>query len=414
MKKNLFTILFLSVAFSLLADAQIKISTIAGLQAMENDKSYILDANIDLSSLSAGLNKDLTNVTFDGNNYTLSNLTADGGDRGGLFKNLSGCTIRNLKIKDFLIGGNWVGTLAGHADNTTITKCIAEGIEVQAGGIAGGLIGHMEKTIITECAVRGTVTGRDHVGGIAGHMQNASTIENCYVNGDIVTTGWQVGGIVGWSEGANDKVNNCFASGTVSAAVGFTGGIIGAGVGAGVKVSNCLAIQTKITANSDIPKTNRIVGDHNATTLENNYGLENMAWEDPKRTETWTNLNDGKDGTSVTLAQVASPQFYADSLPTWNFNTVWVLENNLPKLKMENGPVSGIDEMKQGVSKVMNINSEIVVECPLNSSISVYNTIGKLIEQRTSSTVKEIFTFKGIYMIRISSNAGNETFKVIN
>lgn len=413
MKKNLFAILFFSMAFTLLANAQIKITTIAGLQAMENDKSYILDADIDLSTLGAGLNKDLTNVTLDGNNFTLSNLIADGGDRGGLFKNISGCTIKNLKIKDFLIGGNWAGTIAGHADNTTITRCSAEGIEVQAGGIAGGLIGHMEKTIITECVVRGTVTGRDHVGGIAGHMQNVSTIENCYVKGDIVTTGWQVGGIVGWSEGANDKINNCYAEGTVSAAVGFTGGIIGAGVGAGVKVSNCVAIQTKLTANSDIPKTNRIVGDHNATTLDNNFGLESMAWEDPKRTETWTSLNEGKDGTSITLAEVASPQFYADSLPTWNFSTVWVLENNRPKLRMENGPISGFKSTNKGISNVKVSNGEIAVECPLNSTIVVYSTAGELIEQRISAAEKEIFSLKGMYIIRVNSTEGNESFKVI-
>ena len=62
MKKKLFSVLAIMLIFSAVITAQVKITTIADLQAMEDDKSYILDADIDLSTLSTGLNKDLKNV----------------------------------------------------------------------------------------------------------------------------------------------------------------------------------------------------------------------------------------------------------------------------------------------------------------------------------------------------------------
>ncbi len=414
MKKQLFSLLAVLLISSAFCTAQIKITTIAGLQSMEDNKSYILDADIDLTTLAGGLNKDLTNVILDGNFHTLSNLTADGVDRGGLFKNIAGSTIKNLNISNFTIAGNWSGAIAGHANNSTITRCSVVGSEINASGIAGGIIGHMESTTISESKVTGTISGHDHVGGIVGHMQNTSKVENCYVDADVITDGWQVGGIAGWSEGVNDIITNCYAAGTVSAAVGFTGGIIGAGVGGGITVSNCLAIQTILRANSDIPKTNRIVGDHGATTLVHNYGFVDMTWEDPKRTETWTSLPAGKDGVNVTLAQVANAQFYTDSLPTWDFNNVWIMDTNRPKLRMESNTVSRFNSVKLSSSKIKNINGNIAVECPLNSVITVYNTMGRVIEKRTSTSAMELFSHKGFFIIRINTSEGKEVFKVIN
>lgn len=415
MKKQLFSLLALMLIFGAAVTAQIKITTIAGLQAMENDKSYILDADIDLSTLSVGLDKDLTNVIFDGNYHTLSNLIADGNARGGLFKNISGSTIKNLKINAFTVAGVWAGVIAGHADNSTIIRCSSVGTDVQSSGIAGGLIGHMEKTTISECVVKGLISGHDHVGGIVGHMQNASKVENCYADAVVVTDGWQVGGIVGWSEGINDIINNCYGAGTVSAAVGFTGGIIGAGVGGGVTVSNCLAIQTKLKANSDIPKTNRIVGDNGATTLVHNYGFVDMTWEDPKRTETWTSLPAGKDGLSVTLALVANAQFYSDSLPTWDFNNVWIMDTNRPKLRMETSNTTSVNapSVLQSI-KILKNNGLIEINCPLNSTITICDVMGRTLVQRKVKSNSELFALKGLLVIKVDTSEGRGTYKILN
>lgn len=400
--------------------SQTSITTISGLQSIQSNNSYILNADLDLSSLPNGLGLgDLTNVTFDGNFHTLSNLTYDGGDRGGLFANLSGCTIKNLKLVDFTIAGTWAGSIAGHAENSTIYRCSSVNGDIESSGIGGGIIGHMSSTSISECCATGIVYGSDHVGGIVGHMDTGSAILNSYVESDVTTSDYQVGGIAGWGEGAGNTINNCFAGGTVAAGQGFTGGIVGASSGGDksyVVITNCVAIQSKLTANSDIVKTNRIVGDDGSATYTNNFGLETMEWSDPKRTDSWTSQSDGKDGLDITEALIASSQFYTESLPTWDFTGVWTLGETRPALQMETMTpvVSGIKAVYLPDVEVSTVNGQLCVSCPENSLITVYNALGQILAKKTATGSTATFALQGSLIIQITTKDGSGIYKKIN
>jgi hypothetical protein len=415
-KRKLLTLVF-ALFTSAVGFCQIHITTVAELQAIQSDNSYILDADLDLAALANGLEVgDLTDVTLDGNFHTLSNLVYDGGERGGLFGNLSGCTVRNLKVENFVIAGTWAGAIAGHANNSTFYACSSENGEIESSGIGGGIVGHISATAVSECFATGIVNGNDHVGGLVGHMDSGSSIADCYTLSDVATASWQVGGIVGWGENAGNTVNNCFAAGTVSAGQGFTGGIVGATSGGDksyVTITNCIALQSELTADSDIIKTNRIVGDDGAATFSNNYGLATMTWSDPHRTDAWTSQLDGKDGLDITLEEIRDAAFYATNLPSWDFTNVWVLGAEYPSLKMESGSTGFSTSLLENI-KIAALNGIVNISCPPNSHINIYNIAGQLIESKLSKSAIETFTAKGILIIKVETLKTKQIYKIIN
>lgn len=96
--------------------------------------------------------------TFDGNNYTISNLmiNVDTKIETGLFSRAAGATIKNVRIKDANItntAGVRAGIIAGELDSCVVQNCFTTGTvnvvgESQKGGIAGECYG----SIISNCA----------------------------------------------------------------------------------------------------------------------------------------------------------------------------------------------------------------------------------------------------------------------
>jgi hypothetical protein len=314
-------------------NAQVVITDADGLNDMRNDAagSYILGNDIDLSGF--------TWVPFeftgelDGAGFSVKNLDLELPEENlGLFSVLNGATITNLGIEDvFVYSNNASGALAGKALNSTITKTFATG-EVGSGGQTGGLVGFSEETDFHECYTIMDVDGRDHVGGIVGHM-NGGTVENCMTNSNVYSEAWQVGGLVGWAQNAGAVITKSVAYGTVKSVYGFTGGILGIADGAEltVAINECIAMQTLLeTTEPDIDKTFRIIANHAAGDYSNNYGLADITLVDPHKTE-WENDVDGKDGASITMEQATSADFFADSL-NWDFESVWRLTENGPEL----------------------------------------------------------------------------------
>ena len=344
--------------------AQVHISTAQGLQDMQNNTagSYILDNDIDLATFTwSSFN---FNGTLNGNGFSIKNLLVEiPGGHNGLFGDIDGATVQNLGLTDVYVYANWAGALAGNASNSTISRCFVTG-EVKSDNMAGGFIGHATNTSFSECYTKVIVSGHDHVGGIVGHM-NGGKIENCYTNSDVYSDGWQVGGIAGWAQNAGAKITKCFAMGTVKSVGGFTGGILGIADGSEkvVEISECLALQTNLTTvNPDIEKTYRIIANHAAGVYFKNYGLDNIVISDPYKTA-WENDVKGKDGASITAEQAKSPKFFADSL-TWDFVNVWVLNNGILKLKMEDAPVhistaSGLQNMQNNPSGSYILDNDI-------------------------------------------------------
>ena len=202
------------------------ISTASQLQAVNNnpDAHYRLAGNIDLSGLDF---EPIGNVdagpftgSFDGNGYTISNLTVDSGKYAGLF-----------------------GYNEGQVTDVTLSKVSVQGTKYVAGVVAY----NDETGTVSECEVRsGKITAADglsqmYVGGVVG--DNNGTFEGYSYNGADISASsgdnaLNVGGIIGWSSTASFSAEN---KGNISANAFNTiwaGGIIG--YGSTVKLYSCV------------------------------------------------------------------------------------------------------------------------------------------------------------------------------
>ena len=163
---------------------------------------------------------------FDGDNYTISNLTINKDTNYcGLFGYASG-TVKNIKLIDVNIqGGSYTGGIAGVATN--VLSCSVESGTVSGAGAVGGLVGSAQGTI-NNCYAKIDVTGTlNSVGGLIG-AQTQGTISKCYATGNVVTAGDYAGGFIGAISTGNliDTIEQCYATGNVEGKTGV-GGFVG-------------------------------------------------------------------------------------------------------------------------------------------------------------------------------------------
>jgi len=139
---------------------------------------------------------------FDGNDHKIWNFTwaSTGRDGIGLFA----CVGKDGQIKN----------LGMENVNVNVNGTEEEGFYV------GGLVGFNEGTI-SSCYSSGSVSGNEHVGGLAGSNW-PGRIMNCYSKSSVSGC-WEVGGLVGDNEGT---ISSCYSSGSVS---GYSdvGGLVG-------------------------------------------------------------------------------------------------------------------------------------------------------------------------------------------
>jgi hypothetical protein len=187
---------------------------------------------------------------FDGDNFTISNLTITAistkNTHVGLFANNSG-TIKNLKLDNVRINVRqgysvryfYLGSLVGY------NKGVVENIEVLDGTLfaengnwengnffyVGGVIGWNESPLLDRLKNNLTITTEDatSTGGLIGYISNrqSTSINSLHNFGNIVSDDFDVGGIVGYSA-ANVTVINSSNSANISAK-GKVGGLMGGG-----------------------------------------------------------------------------------------------------------------------------------------------------------------------------------------
>ena len=162
---------------------------------------------------------------YDGGGFTVSGVftpegIGDGFSRQGLFgtarsiNSSNKVTINNVKVvNSFIRGYQFVGSVIGVAgSNTTITNCHSAS-SVTGVGYVGGVVGYSyDKAIITNCYYTGSVkgTGNTNIGGIVGELE-ASTIENCGVEGAMISGPSNVGIFVGSITNYSTAIQNCYA-----------------------------------------------------------------------------------------------------------------------------------------------------------------------------------------------------------
>ncbi len=203
---------------------------------------------------------------FDGDGFTISNLTITGGEYLGLFGCLgSGAEVRYLGVVDVNItsSGDWVGGLAG-CNSGTLTRCYSTGT-VSGDDRVGGLVG-LNWGVVADCHSTGAVSGDYGVGGLLGVNSSPNGIvSNCYSTGAVsgrsqvgglvgdnsidskvswscctgAVSGYsQVGGLVGWNW---HTVTRCYSTGRVSGKSSDVGGLVGRNAG---DVSHCYTTGT--------------------------------------------------------------------------------------------------------------------------------------------------------------------------
>ncbi|MFC1793127.1 GLUG motif-containing protein [Planctomycetota bacterium] len=141
---------------------------------------------------------------FDGNDFTVANLTIRGQGCLGLFGRLaSEAQVKNLGLVDVNItGSDYVGSLVGYNYYGTIDQCYSTGV-VTGEDYVGGLVGRNSGRVTTSYNTC-TVTGDGYVGGLVGH--NNGIISTSYSTGIVGGGAWWgyggFGGLVGFNNGS--------------------------------------------------------------------------------------------------------------------------------------------------------------------------------------------------------------------
>ena len=186
------------------------------------------------------------NGTFEGNGYTISNLTLSGeaGTRYqdpnvglGLLAKLNG-TVQNLKMENVQISSNstskiYAGAVVGIVEDADtvgkIINCNASGkitlpknaTADYAGGLIGGVI-QQARCIIKNCVSDVDVASGTYLGGLIGSVQyNAELdIQNCAVFADLSvlqsSSSYGGGGVIGYSAGKQLSADKVYFAGAIT------------------------------------------------------------------------------------------------------------------------------------------------------------------------------------------------------
>jgi uncharacterized repeat protein (TIGR02543 family) len=191
---------------------------------------------------------------FDGNGHKITDLYISDGalDCAGLFGYVSGestesrAEVKNLGVYGEVSGVGSVGGVAGVVNNnSTIENSYATG-PVSGNGDVGGVAGVVNNnSTIENSYATGPVSGNGDVGGVAGCVLRSSTIENCYATGAVNGTGYNVGGVAGYVD--NSTIENCYATGAVNGS-DYVGGV--AGYVLNGNVTSCAALNIGVRTSS--------------------------------------------------------------------------------------------------------------------------------------------------------------------
>ena len=188
---------------------------------------------------------------FDGNDKKITGMYVDESTEkysAGLFGNVTGYEIKNLKIKDAYVktesgdGTENAGILIGSATQgygmtTSVKDCSVSGIVESGSARTGGLAGYNSYGTYENCTADVKVKGAGKAGGFVGE-DFSGTYKNCTAEGNV-SGSWSVGGFAGVLF-FESKADHCAAQGKVTASNWNAGGFAGY-VEEGVTISNCVA-----------------------------------------------------------------------------------------------------------------------------------------------------------------------------
>ena len=229
-----------------ISSAQEFIDKIAQNGADTEGKTYVLDNDIDFSTISNYVAKENFSGTIIGNGHTIKNLTSD----QGLFVTTTNtASISDLTLENFTItassggigalvgvnrgdiddvhvinatingGGSYqdIGGLIGNNQSGDISNSSADVTITGDGGMYGGLVGQVVNGTITNSSSSGSISGNSAVGGLIGDFSSggSASITNSYSTADV-TGNTAVGGFIGYMSTGGGSVADSYSSGNVN------------------------------------------------------------------------------------------------------------------------------------------------------------------------------------------------------
>ena len=296
------------------AFAQTKITSEAQLRAIADDLngSYVLTQDITLSDewTPIGTSANPFTGTLDGQGHTIKGLTVGNGanDNKAFFGFTNGATVKNIGFTSAVVKGhNQAAIVVAQATSSTLSNIYVSGV----------------------------VTGRDHVGTIAGDArgttENHTTITNCVSTAAALSTEHQGGGIAGWTNNSTFSYN--IAYGAVTAPSNGAGGITGMvdDNGKTEYISNLSAAPYIKGANDRTHGINGWCGGGCSNTGSNNLSWAGTEYYSGDKKMAATEINDGSGihGTVTATEDLKKAATYK------GFNTdIWDLtEGQWPRLK---------------------------------------------------------------------------------
>lgn len=175
--------------------------------------------------------------SFDGGNHKISNIYVNEPDNfmgGGFIGTANNAIIKNIQMDGGTVTGRFaIGGLVGHAqNNSTIDNCHSSVNVFSSQESAGSLLGSVSSSNVVNCSSSGNVHGNEAMGGLIGSIDGGAVINchsssNIYINHSSSTNCWYNGGLIGHL--SSSTINNCYTIGTIEtgATSFFVGKIIG-------------------------------------------------------------------------------------------------------------------------------------------------------------------------------------------
>ena len=298
---------------------------------------------------------------FDGNGYTISNLTINRPDEDGVglfalvgdMDGIIGGEVRNLALENVTVVGNdSVAGLAGHSSGT-ITNCCSVG-NITGSNQTGGLVGAFGYGLISDCYTNGEVNGYDFTGGLVGFNNRgdvinsfstgdvngynytgglvgdvyAGTISNSYATGDVAGN-QDTGGLVGLNN--SSSISNSYATGGVQGNLN-TGGLAGVNASSSSTISNSYALGLV----QGVTNVGGLLGHNSWSTIKNSIWNTETTGQSVANGYSDHGVETNNQG--LTTAEMQDPSNWSG----WD-TSVWDFSEYPPKLKWQDDLKTPID-----------------------------------------------------------------------
>lgn len=396
----------LLTSVSAFAQTVYSISDVAGLKDIAKDLngSYVLTQNITLSDdewTPIGTSSDPFTGTLDGQGFTIKGLTVgngannDSNNNKAFFGFTNGAKVQNIAFTNAVVKGhNQAAIVVAQATSSTLSNIYVSGV----------------------------VTGRDHVGTIAGDARGTTnsrtTITNCVSTAAALSTEHQGGGIAGWTNNSTFSYN--IAYGAVTAPINGAGGITGM-----VDDNGNTEYKSNISAAPYIKGSDGHTHGINGWCNNNcsNTGSNNLSWantvyyvggNEKKATDITEPSNGsgihGKVTSTDDLKKVATYTDIGFSTDTWDFT-----EGQSPRLKMFPDISDAVSI--SGLPDIITLGKTVTVTATsaLNRHITITSSNPTIISVSGNTLKAENY---GTCEITIASEKGdfvdgaNETFTI--